>query len=338
MKRFLSIILALTFLLSLFVLPSAAAEDPANGRTNVALGAELAGGKNSGGYWFKGVEGSNNIQEGGRTHINDGVHNDETLYLRLQVSATVEEIVEDLAFLYDVHGEYADEGKYYGILGYKFAEAATIDGFSIFLTQIIDGKPVHDFTLDGADIYVSETGEDGSWKLVYSETNILCEKKYKVYTDEDGIQTAYISADFDPVKAQYYRLCVTLPSCVHDDVEFEEEGNIAWFYITEVEFYEAKAGAATTTAAPETTTAAPETTTAAPETTTAAPDTTTAAPDTTTAAPDTTTAAPDTTTAAPDTTTAAPTQTPDTADILPIACVALMMAAAACLFLRKKFN
>ncbi len=46
----------------------------------------------------------------------------------------------------------------------------------------------------------------------------------------------------------------------------------------------------------------------------------------------------DTTTAAPDTTTTAPTQTPDTADVLPLVCIGLMLAAAACLTLRKKFN
>lgn len=42
------------------------------------------------------------------------------------------------------------------------------------------------------------------------------------------------------------------------------------------------------------------------------------------------------TTAAPGTT-AAPTQTPSNADVMPVICIALMLAAA-CLTLRKKFN
>ena len=83
MKKIISISLLLCLHLSLAVIP-AAATDPAEGRTNVALGAALAGGSRSGGYWFSSVNRSNTVTDGVKSHNHSAV----TTFVNLKVDAT----------------------------------------------------------------------------------------------------------------------------------------------------------------------------------------------------------------------------------------------------------
>ena len=331
MKKLLSIALLCTLLLSLVIFPASAAERKnvmaIEGETYVIVDTNAGG-------WNHVVE---RIFDGRIGHTD----NDTTSFCTLIIPEGADAVFNGTNLHYDLDGVEDEDSPYIYVLQFELENAYTVDGFKFYVG---DGETALFYcNADGFDILLSENGAPNSWKKVYSGTDLLCGGQYKIHETEDGLQSAYIEADFEPTKAQYVAIALTQPRCIHEDALLTRYPDVPqittrpdYWEITEFELYEYDPAAATTTVAPETTTT-PETTTVAPETTTVAPETTTVAPDTTTVAPDTTTVAPDTTTA-PTATTVAPTQTPDTADILPIACVALMLAAAACLALRKKFN
>ena len=319
MKKLLSIALLCTLLLSLVVIPSAAAEKKnvmtIEDETWLLVDALPSG-------W-------NHVPE----RMFDGVidHNpdDSASFCNCVTVGGPEIVFDGTVQRYDIDGIEADDGRYLQVFQFEFEEVHTVDSFKLYVDS--STLPLVYCNVDGVEILLSETGAPDSWKTVFSGSKMLCGGQYKS-TDT----TNYIEASFEPTKAQYVAIGVTEPRCLHEEELFARYPGVPqittrpdYFGFVEFELYEYDPAAATTTVAPETTTT-PETTTVAPETTTVAPETTTVAPDTTTVAPDTTTA--------PTATTVAPTQTPDTADILPIACVALMLAAAACLALRKKFN
>ena len=73
---------------------------------------------------------------------------------------------------FDVDGYDDEEGAYLGFVAYELDKVYTVDSFKMY---VIDMAPLGvgvDNTIDwlpmGFDLLVSTTGEDGSWKVVYS--------------------------------------------------------------------------------------------------------------------------------------------------------------------------
>lgn len=142
--------------------------------------------------------------------------------------------------------------------------------YSISEFKFFGCDPAASSNIDGFDIWVSETGAEGSWTKVFSETEIFCGKKFTIST-EDGINTVCVSGDFSTAKVQYISFGLTQPRCQHTEelakVVLTPNANPHYFRITELEIYGKVSGATT---AEEVTTAAPTTT----STTTTTPVTT----------------------------------------------------------------
>ncbi len=217
-------------------------------------------------------------------------------YCDFKLSAGKSAIQDGTATKYNIYGdEGAEDSIYYATFEVILDGVYMVDSFK-FYGGVFGGTA----NIDGFDIWVSETGEDKSYKKVVSVTELFCGNKYENHTAE-GLETMLYSAEFDPTPAQYVVFGLSQTRCLHAEelakVDLTPNANPHYFRITELELYGvATAAADTTTAAPvDTTTAAPvDTTTVAEDVTTDAPaDTTTAAPsedvpaETTTAAPTT---------------------------------------------------
>lgn len=217
-------------------------------------------------------------------------------YCDFKLSAGKTAINEGTATKYNIYGdEGAEDSIYYATFEVILDGVYMVDSFK-FYGGVFGGTA----NIDGFDIWVSETGEDKSYKKVVSVTELFCGNKYENHTAE-GLETMLYSAEFDPTPAQYVVFGLSQTRCLHAEelakVDLTPNANPHYFRITELELYGvATEPKETTTAAPETTTAAPvveDTTTAAPvETTTATPvedvpAETTAAPTPTTQAPTT---------------------------------------------------
>jgi hypothetical protein len=147
--------------------------------------------------------------------------------------------------------------------------------YSVSEFKFFGCDPAASSNIDGFDIWVSETGVEGSWTKVFSETEIYCGKKFTVST-EDGINTLCVSGDFNAAKVQYISFGLTQPRCQHTEelakIGLTPNANPHYFRITELEVYGMLSGVTTAdavTTAPTTTaviTTAPATT-AAPVTT-----------------------------------------------------------------------
>ena len=186
---------------------------------------------------------------------------------------------------YDVNGAEDEAGEYIWLVTFEMNEPAVIDTVeldTIDLVQFGDESTVpwliHDF-----DVYVSDTGADGSWKLAHHASDLHDGEndapKYTVVEADDNhmMYWAYAEKLAAPVAARFVTLAV--PTLTNDWMNTNN-----WVNITEFQLFGQTGTAAQTPAA---TTAAPATTTAAPATTTKAPASTTAAPANTTKAPTT---------------------------------------------------
>lgn len=151
--------------------------------------------------------------------------------------ASQKDVQNGTAPLYNIAGVTgAADSKYLAILFFELNQLYTLDGFSFYCSNVIDGIPTN-VNVDGVDILLSETGLDDEWKLVYSGTELHCGKKYLAHNE-----TAYITADFEATKAQYIAFGLTQPRCRHTEAlkaayNLEISEHPEYFRITELEFY-----------------------------------------------------------------------------------------------------
>ncbi len=284
MKKLIAIVMLLGILMSIAVPVYAADGEKVNAMQNASIGIENILASQS-------KHTTENMWDGIRGYNGDVA----VSYCDFKMKDSAADVLADDVVKYNID---LDEGKedciYYHVFEVIWDQVYTVDTFSIFLQT-----PTSTANIDGFDIWLSETGKDGSFKKVVSVTELYCGQKYEIYT-EDGLDTVMYKTEFEPTKAQYMRFGLSQLRCQHEDAlkqisaDLKPNANPHYFRISEIEMMG--------TPVPGTGTTAVDTTTAEPvDTTTAAPvDTTTPAPvDTTTPKPiDTTTAAPvDTTTA-----------------------------------------
>lgn len=245
MKKFLSIAVLL-FMLAASVLPASAAEPVSaalNANVTLAFGLDTA---------YKSYNPAK-VFDGNVTYF-DGNFAD----FRLTVGQDV--INDGTAPRYNIMGETdKDDSIYLAGFQAEMTEAATVGSIQYWDCGGDDRK----YNIDGFDVWVSETGEAGSWTKVASTSKLHTGGKYTV-DSSTGSEISTITVEFTPVKAKYIAFGLTEPRA-------EQPKYAHYFRITELALYAAEEAVTTapeTTAAPETTTAAPVTT-AAPETTTA---------------------------------------------------------------------
>ena len=209
----------------------------------------------------------------------DGVANYARGYMDVKLIDSPTYINEKLSLYFDENGEVGEENSIYlYVFHAKLAKPAYVDSFRMWFCG---GKDIK-YDIDGFDLFVSESGEDGSWIKVYSGTKLRTQNKYE-QDNTVGNNVSAVGGSFARQKVNYVAFCMSEPRSTVEGKAYSH-----YLRITELQLY-GSVIPAETTAAPITT-AAPDTTTAAPITT-AAPDTTTAAL-VTTAVPDTTTAIP----------------------------------------------
>ena len=157
---------------------------------------------------------------------------------------------------YDVNGVEKEDGAYIWLVAFEMNEIATIETVeldTIDLVQFGDESTVpwliHDF-----DVYVSDTGADGSWKQVHHATDLHDGEndapKYTIVEADDNhmMYWAYAERLAEPVTAKYVTFAV--PTLTNDWMNTNN-----WVNITEFQLY-GKTGAA---AAPAPATQAPAT-------------------------------------------------------------------------------
>ena len=216
MKKILSIALLLTLILSLAVFPSAAEE-----KNNVlSLDTTEV-------YFEFGMSGSgvSHIPENIFDGINVYNQDDASTFCDNRLVDGLQPYLDGTSQMFDVMGNSdVKDTPYYTGMQFKLDKIYTVDSFTFYSDNAIDGIPSAG-NIDGFDILVSKTGEEGSWTVVYSGKDLLCTKKYQVATDEEtGLQTTYITAEFAPTEAQYIAFCLTASRCQHADALMEAYG------------------------------------------------------------------------------------------------------------------
>ncbi len=123
--------------------------------------------------------------------------------------------------------------------------------YSVSEFKFFGCDPAASSNIDGFDIWVSETGVEGSWTKVFSETEIFCGNKFTVST-EDGINTLCVSGDFSTAKVQYISFGLTQPRCQHAEElakkSLTPNANPNYYRITELEIYGIVSGVTTSEA------------------------------------------------------------------------------------------
>lgn len=232
MKKILTLALLLTLLLTLSAAPAAAEEARQNVFTLETVYPYHHIGLNPTGAYIPEYVCDGNI---------DYDRNNAGTFCDHRMTASQKEAQQGTAPLYDLAGNTGTaDAKYLCILFFELNQLYTLDGFSFYCADALGGIPSN-INVDGVDILLSETGLDGDWKLVYSETELHCGKKYQVHS---GLyeQTAYITANFEETKAQYIAFGLTQPRCQHTDAlkaayDLEISVHPEYFRITEFEFY-----------------------------------------------------------------------------------------------------
>lgn len=238
MKKILSPVLILTLLLSLAIMPAAAEEVRMNVFTlETVYPYDYIGINPTGAY----------VPE----YICDGFvdynKGDSSTFCDHRMTASQKDVQKGIAPLYNMAGiAGAADSKYLCILFFELNQLYSLDGFSFYCSDVIDGIPTN-INVDGIDILLSESGQYDEWKLVYSGTELLCGKKYQTHNT-----TAYITADFEATKARYIAFGLTQPRCQHTDAlkaayNLEINEHPEYFRITEMEFYGAPENAPETT-------------------------------------------------------------------------------------------
>ena len=200
--------------------------------TNLLTGAAVES------YQFPTAAGLKNATDGVISHN----HNDGSTFLGLATPTYTKNGI------YDINGNAGSS--YVGYVTYEMRAAAEIEAVRVYLDEIVqllpcalslddsgsaEGKACERM-LDGMDIAISSTGKTGSWKIVYSENNINAEQKYQVYTDNEGNQTAFVEALFDPTQAKYVRIGITDTGC---EERTQNEDDLRSCRITEIQAWAA---------------------------------------------------------------------------------------------------
>ena len=227
MKKTVSLIMLVALVLSLAIIPVSAASSstttlPSTGKENV-MDLDHVEVFNEFGIGSH----ADHIQE----YLYDGnvyyVHGDSSTYCDTLISTGKAAILDGSATRYDANGNPdARETPYLCIFQYKLDKTYSVGGFSLFAQQgYVEpaygavGCPC------GFDILVSETGADDSWKVVYSGTELVCSDKYQYLLNEGTEElTAFITADFDAVNAQYIAFALTDSRCQHTDAQMATFG------------------------------------------------------------------------------------------------------------------
>ncbi|MBE6574939.1 MAG: hypothetical protein E7654_01535 [Ruminococcaceae bacterium] len=143
---------------------------------------------------------------------------------------------------YDINGLKAsspnlDEIKYTAIIGWPLPQGkAIVNTIRVYLNDIHEDGSSCKWMPDAFDIAVSPTGAAGSWQVVYSEDNIRCEEKFKVY-EEGGKKTAYIEATFPATEVSHFAIALRVARCPHmeDSAAVTNKVGKATMRITEIE-------------------------------------------------------------------------------------------------------
>ena len=228
MKKIFSLALIFTLLFALPVLPTAAEETRVNVFTLETVYPSHTIGLNATSAYVP-------------EYVCDGFvdynKDNSSTFCDHRMTASQKDVQNGTAPLYNIAGVTgAADSKYLAILFFELNQPYSLDGFSFYCSNVIDGIPTN-VNVDGVDILLSETGLDDEWKLVYSGTELHCGKKYLAHNE-----TAYITADFEATKAQYIAFGLTQPRCQHTEAlkaayNLEISEHPEYFRITELEFY-----------------------------------------------------------------------------------------------------
>ena len=138
---------------------------------------------------------------------------------------------------YDLTGNLAaadETHKYLGYLDIDLHKVQYIDNIKVYLDALdmSANYPGDGLLINGFDLLVSETGKDGSWKTVYSETGIRDEDKYELRDNlgnnlnGERAKQAWIDVNFDITPARYVRFALT-----------ESRDTTKYFRITQFEVF-----------------------------------------------------------------------------------------------------
>lgn len=236
--------------------------------------------------------------------------------------------VIDQWLYYDEDGNEADDGLYLWSMTFDLGKVCTIDSLALMVDDLttcgIGATTPISWVQRGFHLFVSETGEAGSWKLVLEADELhddedLGKFEYVEPTDEQPMGYFVYNASFDAVNAKYVKYAST---CTTSDTN--SYGH--WINVSELEVYGTAAAGQT-----EDTTPVTEDTTPVTE------DTTPVTEDTTPVTEDTTPVTEDTTPVT-EPTTGDETEAPATFDFVIVPAIALAAAAAGAVVLKKKEN
>lgn len=101
---------------------------------------------------------------------------------------------------YNVDGALEKNGDYVAILTFELAEAATAAGFRLIHPDVTGASGVDDpldFVLSNFDVLGSETGEAGTWKVLYEarDLRVGSDVEYMYYESETAVGIPYWSFD-----------------------------------------------------------------------------------------------------------------------------------------------
>lgn len=228
MKKLVSFLtLALiVFLCASMIIPVSAADE----KVNLLAGAELAeihGIKDHADYKPEHLFDNSTIYTGQKDS-----------YCDFSLACSKEPVVNGTAPRYNLFGETDKEDSLY-LMSFqvRLATPAEAGSFQFF------GLDNTNLDLDGFDVWVSETGETGSYVKIFSGTHLWCDGKYDTIVT-DNLTTTTITCTFDTMKVGYLAFGVTEPRCQH-----AEKGNVSpyphYMRITELALYAPEAAATT---------------------------------------------------------------------------------------------
>lgn len=245
MKRIIAVIM-LIGILAVMLVNTSAADEKINVMTNAVKGTDS-------GLLSQGKHAPANMWDGITTYNGDI----SATFCDFKWAASKSDAMSETVTKYNINGE---TGKEDSIYFYTFEiildKLYTVDTLR-FYAQTYGSAA----SLDGFDLWLSETGLENSYKKVVSATELVCDQKYEKSVT-DGVETACYSEEFDATKVQYIIFGLTQYRCQHTDkltaLGIEANANPHYFRITEIELFGTAAdGGAATTTAPVVTTEAP---------------------------------------------------------------------------------
>ena len=273
MKKLLSILTIVTLLLTALVMPTSAAE-PLNVMTKIVGDLTAVDGHTIYGAKIENSKRTPANMFDGKTEYDENT--DET-YCSFGLKTSQKDIVNGVAPKYNIMGETGKaDSIYYAVAIFELDQIYTVDRYAFYGSQF----DTPGLSMDGFDILVSTTGDEGSWTIVDSITEASCGQPGSKWEENAATNPLYKSnvkhsATFNPIEAKFVAFALTQPRCLHTEDLLKNTGTATnqyqhWFRIAELMVFESDKTAATN--APETTNT-PETTTA-PTQTPATADTT----------------------------------------------------------------